>query len=122
MVLHSTRYAALFLILYFLSIFCVSQGVINLLEFQQSWNPPTQNAYGPPGASIAPIGQAEMASSPAPATGESTSDPKHSGRNALPEDLFSMNYSYNPSPVPGWYPGASDVARVPMHYNTPMVT
>ncbi|KAG6413823.1 hypothetical protein SASPL_126538 [Salvia splendens] len=99
----------------------LNMGVINhSLELQQPWNPPTQNAYGPPGASIAQLGQAEMASSPAPATREFTSDPKHSGRNALPEDLFSMNYSYNPSPVPGWYPGASYVARVPMHYNTPM--
>lgn len=78
------------------------------------------SAYGPPGASIAQVGQAGMAT--APAIGESTSDGKHSGRNALPEDLFSMNYSYNPSPVPGWYPGAPYVARVPMHYNTPMVT
>ncbi|KAL1554878.1 putative ADP-ribosylation factor GTPase-activating protein AGD14 [Salvia divinorum] len=89
-------------------------------SLNKSWNPLLQNAYGPPGASIAQLGQTEMVPSPAPVTGESTSDAKHSGRNALPEDLFSMNYSYNPSPVPGWYPGASYVARVPMHYNTPM--
>lgn len=75
------------------------------------------NAYGSAGASI---GQAEMA--PAPASGESTSHGNYSSRNALPEDLFSMNYSYNPAPVPGWYPGASYVARPPMHYNRPMVT
>ena len=82
-----------------------------------------QNAYGPPpGASIAQVGQAEMASAPVPAIGASTSDGKHVGRNALPEDLFSMNYSYSPSPVPGWYPGAPYVARVPMHYYNPMVS
>lgn len=75
------------------------------------------NPHGSAGASI---GQAEMA--PAPASGESTPHGNYSGRNALPEDLFSMNYSYNPAPVPGWYPGASYVARPPMHYNRPMVT
>ncbi|XP_042065751.1 probable ADP-ribosylation factor GTPase-activating protein AGD14 [Salvia splendens] len=82
----------------------------------KSWNPLMQNAYGPPpGASIAQVGPA-----PVPAIGVSTSDGKHGGRNALPENLFSMNYSYSPSPVPGWYPGAPYVARVPMHYYNPM--
>lgn len=78
------------------------------------------NAHGPAGASTGQVVQAKMA--PAPASGESTLHGNYSGRNALPEDLFSMNYSYNPAPVPGWYPGASYVARPPMHYNTPMVT
>ncbi|XP_057768108.1 probable ADP-ribosylation factor GTPase-activating protein AGD14 [Salvia miltiorrhiza] len=99
----------------------IQQPVSGGSSINKSWNPLMQNAYGPPSASIAQVGQAEMAHAPAPVIGESTSDGKHSGRNALPEDLFSMNYSsYNPSPVPGWYPGAHYVARVPMHYNTPM--
>ncbi|KAL1563392.1 putative ADP-ribosylation factor GTPase-activating protein AGD14 isoform X1 [Salvia divinorum] len=97
----------------------IQQPVSGGSSVNKSWNPLMQNTYGPPpGSSIARLGQAEMV--PAPAIGESVSDGKHGGRNALPEDLFSMNYSYSPSPVPGWYPGAPYVARVPMHFYTPM--
>lgn len=53
---------------------------------------------------------------------ESTLDGKSGGRRALPEDLFTVNYSYTPSPVSGWYSGSPYVAGVAMHYNTPMVS
>ncbi|KAH6761606.1 hypothetical protein C2S52_019039 [Perilla frutescens var. hirtella] len=88
----------------------------------KSWNPLVPNAHGPPGASITQVGQAETVPAiGARAPSGSTMDGNSGGRKALPEDLFAMNYSYTTSPVSGWYSGAPYVARVPMHYSTPMV-
>lgn len=78
------------------------------------------NVHGPPGASFAQVSQPGTVSAMGASSGSSTEST--SGRKALPEDLFAMNYSYSPSPVPGWFSGAPYVARAPMHYNTPMVT
>ncbi|KAK4430765.1 putative ADP-ribosylation factor GTPase-activating protein AGD14 [Sesamum alatum] len=88
----------------------------------EPWNPLAPNAHGPPGASVARVGHSETA----PAVGTSfgfrteSSEAKSSGRKALPEDLFTVNYSYTPSPVSGWYPGSAYVAGAPMQYNMPM--
>ncbi|KAL0427078.1 UNVERIFIED_CONTAM: hypothetical protein Slati_2882600 [Sesamum latifolium] len=89
----------------------------------EPWNSLAPNAHGPPVASVARVGNFETA----PAVGTSigfrteSSEAKFSGRKALPEDLFTLNYSYAPSPVSGWYPGSAYVAGVPMQYNMPMV-
>lgn len=45
-------------------------------------------------------------------------DTKAAGRKALPEDLFTMSYSYAPHQI--WYPGAPYAGGMPMHYNMPM--
>lgn len=77
-------------------------------------------------ASFVPkVGQAEKTSSMGALFGFSTdpsSDANSGGRKALPENLFTMNYGYAPSPVLGWYPGSPYVAGFPMHYNMPMVS
>ncbi|PIN12229.1 hypothetical protein CDL12_15157 [Handroanthus impetiginosus] len=80
------------------------------------WNPLVPNAHGPPNTSTMQVGQAET--NPAR---ESSLNANSAGRKALPEDLFTMNYSYAPSPVPGWYSGYPNIAGIPMQYNAPMV-
>ncbi|KAL0345305.1 UNVERIFIED_CONTAM: putative ADP-ribosylation factor GTPase-activating protein AGD14 [Sesamum radiatum] len=89
----------------------------------EPWNSLAPNAHGPPVASVARVGNSETASGVGTSIGFRTesSEAKSSGRKALPEDLFTVNYSYAPSPVSGWYPGSAYVAGVPMQYNMPMV-
>ncbi|XP_050368783.1 probable ADP-ribosylation factor GTPase-activating protein AGD14 [Argentina anserina] len=43
---------------------------------------------------------------------------KSVGRSALPEDLFAMNYSSFPAPVPGWQTGPPHGMGFAMPYNT----
>ncbi|KAK4391630.1 putative ADP-ribosylation factor GTPase-activating protein AGD14 [Sesamum angolense] len=89
----------------------------------ETWNSLAPNAHGPPGTSVARVGNFETAPTVGTSIGFRTesSDAKSSGRKALPEDLFTVNYSYTPSPVSGWYTGSAYVAGVPMPYNMPMV-
>ncbi|XP_058732310.1 probable ADP-ribosylation factor GTPase-activating protein AGD14 [Vicia villosa] len=47
-------------------------------------------------------------------------DQKPSGRNELPEDLFTVKYSPFPAPVPGWQMGAPPGMGVPVQYNNVM--
>ncbi|KAG8367406.1 hypothetical protein BUALT_Bualt16G0068600 [Buddleja alternifolia] len=110
------------IVIFFPFSFDLLKEVINL-NFKQPWNPLVgPNAHGSPGASSVQVGRAEiqpaMGSSFGSAT-ESSLDPKSVGRKALPEDLFTVNYPYTPSPVSGWYSGSPYVAGVPMQYNMP---
>ncbi|CAI8619810.1 unnamed protein product [Vicia faba] len=50
----------------------------------------------------------------------STVDIKPSGRNELPEDLFTVKYSAFPAPIPGWQMGAPPGMGVPVQYNNVM--
>ncbi|XP_039684783.1 probable ADP-ribosylation factor GTPase-activating protein AGD14 isoform X1 [Medicago truncatula] len=50
----------------------------------------------------------------------STVDTKPSGRNELPEDLFTIKYSSSPAPVPGWQMGAPPGMGVSVQYNNVM--
>ncbi|KAL5058681.1 hypothetical protein RYX36_030285 [Vicia faba] len=50
----------------------------------------------------------------------STVDIKPSGRNELPEDLFTVKYSAFPAPIPGWQMGAPPSMGVPVQYNNVM--
>ncbi|CAJ2676188.1 unnamed protein product [Trifolium pratense] len=54
------------------------------------------------------------------ASQNSTVNIKPSGRNELPEDLFAVNYSSFPAPVPGWQMGAPPGMGVSVHYNNVM--
>ncbi|KAL0337439.1 UNVERIFIED_CONTAM: putative ADP-ribosylation factor GTPase-activating protein AGD14 [Sesamum calycinum] len=87
----------------------------------ETWNSLAPNAHGPPGTSVARVGNFETAPAVGTSIGFRTepSEAKSSGRKALPEDLFTVNYSYTPSPVSGWYSGSAYVAGV--SYNMPMV-
>ncbi|KAL0315610.1 UNVERIFIED_CONTAM: putative ADP-ribosylation factor GTPase-activating protein AGD14 [Sesamum radiatum] len=89
----------------------------------ETWNSLAPNAHGPPGTSVARVGNFETAPAVGTSIGFRTepSEAKSSGRKALPEDLFTVNYSYTPSPVSGWYSGSAYVAGVPIQYNMPMV-
>ncbi|CAL5215160.1 unnamed protein product [Lathyrus oleraceus] len=44
-------------------------------------------------------------------------DIKPSGRNELPEDLFTVKYSSFPAPIPGWQMGAPPGTGVSVQYN-----
>ncbi|KAL7093537.1 hypothetical protein ACP275_11G045900 [Erythranthe tilingii] len=98
--------------------------VIGGFSGNQQWNSiPPHNAHGPPGASIAPMVRTEIKPAMGTSYGsttESSLDAKSGGRQALPEDLFAPNYSYTPSPAPGWYSGSPYGAGVPVQYNNPM--
>ncbi|PRQ46617.1 putative Arf GTPase activating protein [Rosa chinensis] len=52
------------------------------------------------------------------ASQNSAGDVKSIGRTALPEDLFAMNYSSFPAPVPGWQTGPPQGMGFAMPYNT----
>nr|XP_011458060.1 PREDICTED: probable ADP-ribosylation factor GTPase-activating protein AGD14 isoform X1 [Fragaria vesca subsp. vesca]XP_011458085.1 PREDICTED: probable ADP-ribosylation factor GTPase-activating protein AGD14 isoform X1 [Fragaria vesca subsp. vesca] len=54
------------------------------------------------------------------ASQHSAGDVKSIGRSALPEDLFAMNYSSYPAPVPGWQTGPPHGMGFAMPYNTAM--
>ncbi|XP_057417338.1 probable ADP-ribosylation factor GTPase-activating protein AGD14 isoform X2 [Lotus japonicus] len=47
----------------------------------------------------------------------STVDIKPSGRNELPQDLFSMNYSSFPAPAPGWQMGPPHGMGISVQHN-----
>ncbi|KAI3446979.1 hypothetical protein Pfo_003644 [Paulownia fortunei] len=99
--------------------------VIGGSSSNKPWNPLAPNAHGTPVASIVQVGQTETKPAMGTSFGfttESSLDAKSGGRKALPEDLFTVNYSYAPSPVPGWYSGSPYVAGLPVRYNTPMVS
>ncbi|XP_024029800.1 probable ADP-ribosylation factor GTPase-activating protein AGD14 isoform X1 [Morus notabilis] len=91
----------------------------------QPWNlAPAPNAQGFPSTSMAQAPSAfpkpahefnSVVTSQPPA-----SDVKLSGRNELPEDLFTLSYSAYRAPVPGWQTGPPGGMGYPMQYNPAM--
>ncbi|CAB4318816.1 unnamed protein product [Prunus armeniaca] len=88
----------------------------------QPWNlTHTPHAQGQPSIS-APQAQQDASRSghdvSTIASQPSAGDAKPSGRRELPADMFAMNFSSFPAPVPGWQTGPPRAMGFAMQYNT----
>ncbi|KAM2193674.1 hypothetical protein ACFX1R_027934 [Malus domestica] len=74
-----------------------------------------------PGTGVQSAGQQYMPSivgTSTVASQLSAGEAKSTGRRELPADIFAMNYSSFPAPVPGWQTGPPRGMGFPMPYNT----